>query len=138
MSRSVKEWVAKHDDAKIPPRVRDRIFTRDSGHCHWCKIAIKIPAESWQADHVVALINGGEHRETNLAPIHAHCHLEKTGIDSSTKSKLAKIRQAHRGIRPVSKMKGKPFDQSTRTLKNQERERLPALPPRAMFETREA
>lgn len=103
MPRARKEWIAKSDDAKIPPRVRVRVFDHAKGVCHWCKNSIKVPVESWQADHVKALINGGEHRETNLAPIHGHCHVEKTGLDVADKKKVAAVRKKHIGAVADSK-----------------------------------
>lgn len=128
--RSVKEWIGKTDDAKIPPRVRDRIFERDNHICHWCKIAIKVPMESWQADHVKALVNGGEHREGNLAPIHSHCHLEKTGIDVAAKSKAAKLRKAHHRIVPDRpKMQGAGFPKTPSQLAKQARASTKLPPP---------
>jgi len=98
MPRTVKEWIGKTPDTKIPPRVRQRIYDRAQGQCHICKLPIKA-GESWQADHVIALINGGEHRESNLAPAHAHCHLAKTKQDVAIKKKIAATRQRHLGIK---------------------------------------
>lgn len=99
MSRSVNEWVGRSDDSKIPDRVRQRVFDRDDGICHICKLTIKVPYETWQADHVVALINGGENRETNLSPAHSPCHIGKTAIDLKEKSKVAKIRAKFTGVK---------------------------------------
>ena len=109
MSRSVPEWIGRNDDAKIPDRVRQRIFDKAQGVCHWCKLPIKT-GESWQADHVTALINGGEHREANLAPIHRHCHVAKSGQDVATKAKIAKIRARHTGVKqPAGTIKSAGF-----------------------------
>lgn len=112
MARPCPEWIGKHDGVNIPPRVRQRIFDRDGGVCHLCKLPIK-PGETWQADHVVALINGGEHRETNLAPAHSHCHVGKTVLDVKEKAKVAKVRGKHTGaIRPKQSIKSAPFAKS--------------------------
>lgn len=108
MARPRPEWIGKHDGVHIPPRVRQRIFDRDGGVCHICKLPIK-PGETWQADHVVALINGGEHRETNLAPAHSHCHVGKTVLDVKEKAKVAKVRGKHTGaIRPKGRIPSPP------------------------------
>lgn len=96
MARPVEEWIGKTDATKIPPRVRERIFLRAGKVCHLCSQPIQI-AEPWDADHVVALINAGENRESNLAPAHKRCHREKTGADVAEKSKVAAIRQKHNG-----------------------------------------
>ena len=92
MARSIKEWVGKTDDTKIPPRVRERVFDRANGICHCCNLPIKVPFETWDADHRIALINGGENRESNLAPAHSHCHIKKTRQDVAEKAKVASVR----------------------------------------------
>jgi 5-methylcytosine-specific restriction endonuclease McrA len=49
-------------------------------------------------DHVKALINGGENRESNLRPSHRKCHVEKTALDLAEKAKVATVRKKHLGI----------------------------------------
>lgn len=66
MARALSDWIGKTDDTAAPPRVRDRVFERDSRVCHICKIEIKV-GETWDLDHVTALINGGENAESNGA-----------------------------------------------------------------------
>ena len=130
MPRAVKEWIAKNDDTKIPPRVRQRVYDRDNGICHLCDLPIKV-GETWQADHVIALINGGEHRESNLAPAHAHCHLAKTGQDVATKKKVAAVRQKHIGIaKTTPKIQSAGFLRSPKAAKRQPK---PSLPPKTLF-----
>jgi len=125
MARPVVEWIGKHHGVNIPPRVRQRIYDRDGGVCHLCKLPIK-PGETWQADHVIALINGGEHRETNLAPAHSHCHVSKSAKDVAEKSKVARVRQKHTGAkRPKQSIPSRP--------KPEKRPAKPSLPPRPMF-----
>ena len=126
MARSTKEWRGKTDDTQAPPRVRLRVLDRDKGVCHWCKTQIKAPVESWQADHVIAIINGGENRETNLAPIHGHCHVEKTGEDIASKKKVAEVRKKHLGVvKPKGSIASRP--------KAPKLPGKPPLPPRRMF-----
>lgn len=98
MSRTVKEWVGKTDDAKIPPRVRQRVYDRYNGICHLSGIQIR-PGMPWDCDHIQALINGGEHRESNLAPALRDKHREKTAEDVAEKSKTAAVRGKHTGAR---------------------------------------
>lgn len=96
MSRTTDEWCGKTDDTAIPARVRLRVFERYGGKCY--KSGRKIMAgDKWQLDHIVALINGGEHRENNLAPILDLEHKVKTRNDVATKSKTARIRAKHLG-----------------------------------------
>lgn len=133
MPRSVEEWIGKTDDARVPPRVRLRVFDRDNGVCCECKIVIK-PGETWQCDHRVALVNGGEHRETNLAPIHAHCHLGKTSSDVKLKAKVAAVRQRHLGIVDTPKLRGQPFPKTSKSARREKHgaEKRP-LSPKSLF-----
>lgn len=98
MSRSVPEWIGKTDDAKVPPRVRLRVFERDGGVCHLTGRKI-LPGDDWDLDHVVALVNGGEHRESNLAPALRIEHRKKTAEDVALKAKDRRVRQKHLGIK---------------------------------------
>jgi 5-methylcytosine-specific restriction enzyme A len=77
--RSVPEWVGETDDVMPPVRVRARVFALYSGICQ-CGCGIRItPGDIWDADHQVALINGGENRESNLVPMLREHHKVKTG-----------------------------------------------------------
>jgi 5-methylcytosine-specific restriction enzyme A len=129
MSRKTQEWRGKTDDTMPPPRVRQRIYDRANGVCHICTLPIK-NGESWHADHVVALIAGGENRERNLAPAHGHCNLAKGVIEAKEKAKVAKVRQKHLGIKaPRQKIPARGFpssDKPARAGKTQ-------LPPRRLF-----
>lgn len=51
----------------------------------------------------MALINGGQHRESNLAPALREVHREKTADDVAIKSKTARMRAKHLGVWPKSK-----------------------------------
>lgn len=107
--RSVEEWIGKSDDAAIPPRVRARVFERHGGVCHISGRKI-LPADAWDCDHIIALINGGENRESNLAPALRDKHREKTADDVRLKSKVNRIRAKHLGIYPKGKrIPSRPF-----------------------------
>ena len=97
-ARSVREWVGKTPDTKPPPRVRLRIFQRENGMCHISGRKIS-PGEEWQADHKIALINGGENRESNLFPALVDKHAEKTKADMAEKSRIADLAKGHFGAR---------------------------------------
>lgn len=130
MARSVTEWIAKHDDQKVPPRVRARIFDRENGTCHISgrKIAA---GEAWQLEHKVALILGGQHRETNLFPALVEPHKAKTASEMKVKAKIAAVRNKHIGAtKPAGKLRGQPFPQSEKSARRTERQ---SLPPRALF-----
>ena len=99
MTRATDEWIAKHDDQAIPPRVRARVFLAYAGLCY--RTGQKLRPGHWQLDHIIALANGGEHREKNLAPICTEAHRFKTAEDVRIKAKLARISAKHTGaVRP--------------------------------------
>ena len=108
MSRSVPEWVGKTDDSAIPPRVRIRVFEAAEGKCQSCSRKIG-PADKWQADHIVAVVNGGANSEDNLQCLCDWCHKAKTREDVAAKAKTAAIKAKHLGIRPPSKLRSAPF-----------------------------
>ncbi|MBN8968954.1 MAG: HNH endonuclease [Rhizobiales bacterium] len=105
MSRSVDEWIGKTDEAKIPPRVRLRVFERHNGVCHISGRRIRA-GEPWECDHIVALVNGGEHRESNLAPALVDKHREKTKGDVAEKSRVRRKKSKMLGIKPASRSWG--------------------------------
>lgn len=109
MSRSVPEWIGKTHDSPIPPRVRLRVFDRCMGICHLS--GRKIGAgDSWDCDHIVALINGGEHRESNLAPAIRDKHREKTAEDVREKSIIARKRKKYIGLKKGGSIPYRKFD----------------------------
>jgi 5-methylcytosine-specific restriction enzyme A len=133
MPRKVVEWVGKNDDSRPPPRVLLRIFERENGICHISgrKIA---PGEKWQADHKIAIINGGKNCESNLFPALVGPHKEKTKADVAEKSAVAARAKSHIGVRrDKQEIKGDPH-----ALKSRHRpahEGRTSLPPRPMFES---
>lgn len=96
--RSVSEWVGSTPDAKVPPRVRLRVFEAHGGVCHLTGRKIT-PGDDWEMDHVTALCNGGEHRENNLAPALKQKHREKTAEDVAQRAKAERVRKKHLGIK---------------------------------------
>lgn len=116
MPRSVKEWIGKTADTSIPPRVRQRVWEKHNGTCHIC--GGEIGKKPWQCDHVKALINGGENRESNLAPAHDICHRGKTAKDTAEKAVIARMKQKDSGARkPKRKMKTRGFDKVEKLAK---------------------
>jgi 5-methylcytosine-specific restriction protein A len=96
--RSVPMWRGATPDAKVPPRVRLRIFEREGGRC-WISGRKIMPGDLWDLDHKVALCNGGQHVESNLFPALRDKHREKTAADVAEKSKVARVRAKHLGIK---------------------------------------
>lgn len=96
--RSLPEWIGATPDSAIPARVKLRVFLAHHGICHISgqKIA---PGDLWDADHILALCNGGENREGNLAPALRKAHRQKTATDVGLKSKADRLRKKHIGIK---------------------------------------
>lgn len=118
-ARSVAEWIGATPDAKIPPRVQLRVWTRAKGCCEaGCGRKLG-PGDTWELDHITALVNGGEHRERNLRIACSWCHRAKTNADVAEKARIDRKRKKAAGIptcqsRPIpgSKASGwrKPFN----------------------------
>ena len=92
MTRSVKEWIAKSDDAPVPPRVKDRTLQAQNACCAGCGLPFNEKRKP-EFDHRIAIILGGENRETNIQALCGDCHDPKTKADTGAKSKLADIRK---------------------------------------------
>lgn len=103
MPREVDEWIGPKDDTDAPPRVRVRVFNKYGGVCQ-CGCTRRIQAgEPWQLDHIVALINGGENRESNVWPLLTAHHKEKSKNDMAEKSTIYKKRSRHLGLKKRSR-----------------------------------
>jgi 5-methylcytosine-specific restriction endonuclease McrA len=101
--RSVPEWIGANPDTPVPARVKVRVFARHNGICHISGRKIG-PADLWDADHVIAIINGGENRESNLAPALRDKHREKTAEDVAEKSAIYRKRAKHLGLKPKGRI----------------------------------
>lgn len=109
MARSVNEWIGKNDDTEAPDRVRLRVFTRCKGRCHRCGRKIG-PADKWTLEHLLALVLGGQNRESNLGITCSWCLPEKNAEDQAAKSKIARISKKHLGLdKPKRKWPSRPF-----------------------------
>jgi hypothetical protein len=103
MSRSTDEWIGKTDDTPVPLRVRNRQYLRDKAICQCgCTMKIKV-FDKWEIDHRSAIINGGENRESNLQTLLSAHHKVKTAKDVAEKSKVARVRAKHIGIKSTRK-----------------------------------
>jgi 5-methylcytosine-specific restriction protein A len=108
MPRELPEWIGKSPDSRVPDRVRLRIFDREGGKC-WISGRQIRPGDLWDLDHKVALINGGEHRESNLFPALRDKHRKKTADDVAEKAKTYAKRAAHILPREPSRLHGAGF-----------------------------
>lgn len=98
MPRSVEEWIGATPDTPVPPRVRLRVFEAKHGRCHRCTRNIAA-GEAWTCEHMIAIINGGENRERNLDVTCSWCLPAKNAEDVAEKSKVARVRRRHAGIK---------------------------------------
>ena len=103
MTRSVEEWRGKTSDSAIPPRVHIRVFLAAGGKCAACKNDRK---KAYESDHIIPLILGGEHRESNLQLLCVGCHQAKTKLDVKLKAKVARVQKRHIGIKKPSRFPG--------------------------------
>lgn len=98
MPRTVKEWIGKTDDTPVPRRVQLRVFERFDGRCGGCGQSLRGRRKT--CDHKLAIINGGENRETNLQPLgDLCCNPDKNKADVAIKALTYRKRAAHAGIR---------------------------------------
>jgi len=115
-SRSVPEWIGRTPDSEPPPHVVRRIFDTHNGRCHITHCEIDPVRDEWHVEHVKSLRNGGQNRETNMAPAIIQAHLEKTAAENSAGAKADRIREKHLGLhkrkgRPMAGCKDSPFKQ---------------------------
>lgn len=96
--RAVPEWIGKTDDTAIPPRVVDRVAERAGGDCQYCRRPVRPPLRA-ECDHIIPLILGGRHRESNLQLLCHECHGAKTKRDVKIKAKVARVRKRELGMR---------------------------------------
>lgn len=115
MTRSVPDWVGRDDDHVPPPRVRVRVFERCGGKCGQCGRKINA-GESWTLEHLVAISVGGANAESNLGVTCGFCLPAKNAADAKLKSKGARIRAKHLGIRKPSRMPGSRHSRFKRTI----------------------
>lgn len=101
--RAVAEWIGKTDDAKVPTSVKVRVFEKYDGRCYLSGIKIEAGMD-WELEHILALCNGGEHRESNFAPALVAPHKDKTRADRRLKAKNDRVRKKHLGIKKPRKI----------------------------------
>jgi 5-methylcytosine-specific restriction enzyme A len=99
MARTVKEWVAKHDDQMPGQNVRLRIAARQSDKCPVCTRALASMANN-ACDHIAPLADGGVNAESNLQILCRDCHGMKTGMENSRRAVERGLKVKHLSIAP--------------------------------------
>lgn len=131
-ARAVPEWVGATPDSAIPPKVRLRVLLRHNRTCYLSGRLITA-ADKWDVDHVQALANGGENRETNLAPALRDKHREKTAADVAQKAKADRNLKRHMGVRGLKQAIRSPgFAKRDRSQRLRDLAELAALAPAAV------
>lgn len=113
MSRDVPEWIGRDDNDPVPLRVKIRVWEAFGRRCGACTREIRV-GDKWTCDHKVALINGGENRESALQPLCAWCEPDKTRQDVAIKSNTYTTILSHYA-RNLREPKGRPMPGSKRS-----------------------
>jgi len=102
MTRAVPEWIGKTPNSPVPPRVKLRVFQKFDGICPKC--TRRLQPKHWDTDHKIALINGGENRESNLQPLcDTPCHSQKTKQDIAQKSETYRKQSKSAGVKRMKR-----------------------------------
>ena len=107
IGRSTEEWIGVTADTPIPEYVRIRVFERYGGKCYLTGKRL-MPGE-YDIDHIKSLKNGGQNRESNLAPIWRKRHREKTAQENSEGAKADRIKAKHFGQKRKGSIPSRPF-----------------------------
>jgi 5-methylcytosine-specific restriction endonuclease McrA len=127
--RSVKEWIGKNPDSKPPAAVRLRILRRFESKCYLTTILIA-DGQAFDLEHIKPLEEGGENRESNLAPVLRLAHEIKTAAERKRQAKADRVaKKAHGLVEPKTKIKSRGFETATKPTRIQKQ----SLPPRPMF-----
>lgn len=112
--RATEEWRGKSPDTAFPDYVRLRIAERDGWICQCgCMQKIEPTIDAWDTDHKVAIVNGGENRESNGATYFRKHHQQiKTPADLREKSERYRSQRRHFGMK---KPHGRPMPGTKRS-----------------------
>jgi 5-methylcytosine-specific restriction protein A len=84
------------------PQQREAICVAHDWICCICAGKIDPVREKWILEHKLALAAGGADDDTNLAPAHYRCAIEKTKDDVKTIAKINRVRAKHLGTKTKS------------------------------------
>jgi 5-methylcytosine-specific restriction protein A len=99
--RTIPEWRGKHDNAAIPERVKLRCFEREERVCLLCGQTI-LSGDGTDFHHKVPLADGGEHRESNIYPVHRKCHRLATAQEAHERALNRATVKSHYGLKEPS------------------------------------
>lgn len=95
--RSVPEWISDHPDQAIPDRVKVRIWARCKGRCGLTGKKLRA-GDGVDYDHITALADGGEHRESNLHVVWRKAHRRKTAAEATERAEIRSLTKNHFGL----------------------------------------
>lgn len=85
--RPVKEWVGRRPESMPTAKVQLRIFNRQNGVCACgCQVVMDFDRDDIDCDHILALKDDGENRESNLQLLRRKCHRAKTSAENSARA----------------------------------------------------
>jgi len=129
MTRKTPEWIGNTPETSAPRRAKIRILERQDEKCTSCGIQLGEIMKP-EFDHIIALVNGGENRESNLQALCKPCHKNKTKLDVAEKAKIAKRKQKRFGLSgPRQKIQSRGFAPAP-PQNSATRPMLKPLPPR--------
>lgn len=109
MPRSVKEWIGRNDDSMPSTHVKLRLYARQNGLCACgCGRVMNLNRDRIDCDHILALRDGGENRETNLQLLLAEHHQAKTRGENVARG-VERQHKAKAFTRPKTKWQSRGF-----------------------------
>lgn len=127
--RKVTEWIGKNPDSKPPATVRLRILRRYNSKCYLLGVLIA-DGQTFDLEHIKPLEEGGENRESNLAPVLRVAHEIKTAAERKRQAKADRVaKKAHGLVESKTKIKSRGFETSAKPTRIQKL----SLPPRPIF-----
>jgi 5-methylcytosine-specific restriction endonuclease McrA len=105
--REVPEWIGKTPDTALPARVKERIIDRQGGKCAIYGTTFTA-LDRPEFDHITALRDGGENRESNFHAICRTAHATKTAREAKDRAKVNRLKAKHLGYerKPSQPMPG--------------------------------
>lgn len=83
----LKEWVGRTPEAMPGQTVLLRLYTKQNGICACgCGQVMNLNRDKVDCDHIIALIDGGGNRESNLQLLLHPCHKAKTSAEATARS----------------------------------------------------
>lgn len=87
----LKEWVGRRPESMPGQTVLFRLHAKQGGTCACgCGQIMNFNVDKIDCDHIVALIDGGENRESNCQLLLNACHKAKTAQEAGARSEERK------------------------------------------------